>query len=94
MGTSVADPGFVILDPNFFHLGSRFKKVLDPGSGSASMNVIIFNPKIVFLALENMIPDLDFYHPGSRSMGQKGTGSRIQIRNTVGNLRQVRTSLY
>jgi hypothetical protein len=44
----VPDPG-----SNFFHpgssripdLGSRVKKATDPGTGSATMNVSIFNPK-------------------------------------------------
>ncbi len=33
---SVADPGYLsrALDPNFFHPGSRVKKILDPGSAS------------------------------------------------------------
>jgi hypothetical protein len=59
--------------------GSRVKKIPDPGSGSASKNLRIFNPKF-FSKLSD--PDLDFLpipEPGSR--GQKGTGSRIQIRN-------------
>jgi hypothetical protein len=34
------DPGF-----EFFHPGSREKKIPDPGSGSASKNLSIFNPK-------------------------------------------------
>jgi hypothetical protein len=31
-----------------FHPGSRFKKIPDPGSGSASKNLSIFNPKNYF----------------------------------------------
>jgi hypothetical protein len=50
-----------------------------PGSGSASKNLSIFNPKNSFKALGNMVRDfhLDFFtHPGSRD--QKGTRSRIR----------------
>jgi hypothetical protein len=50
----------------FFHPGSRFKKIPDPGSGSK--NLSIFNPKTCFYALGNMIRDV---HPES--------GSRILI---------------
>ncbi len=65
---SVPDPGCLsrIPDPNFFHPGSRVKKILDPGSGSASNNLNIFNSKNYFEALRIMIrvfipdPDLDF----------------------------------
>jgi hypothetical protein len=32
----------------FFNPGSRVKKIPDPGSGSASKNVSIFNPKYLF----------------------------------------------
>ncbi len=57
----------------FFHPGSRVKKIPDHGSGSKNWN--IFNPKIVSKLSEicsgMFIPDLDFTHPGSR--GQKGT---------------------
>ncbi len=56
---------------------SRGRK--DPVSGSASKNLSIFNPKIFFYALGNMIRDV---HPGSGffpipnlgSWGQKRTG--------------------
>jgi hypothetical protein len=82
---SVADPGCLsrirffpsrILDPNFSI----------PVPGSAYKNLSILTPKNGFYALGNMIglfipdPDPNFTHPGSR--GQKGTGSRIWIRNT------------
>jgi hypothetical protein len=72
--------GMLIRDPeqNFFHPGSSAIKIPDPGSGSASKNVSIFNQKIVFKS--SRIRILIFTHPGSR--GQKGTGSRILIRNT------------
>ncbi len=43
----------------------------DPGSASASKNVVFFYPKNCFQALENIIWVV---HPGSR--GQKGKGSR------------------
>jgi hypothetical protein len=46
-----------ILDPNFFHPGSRVKKILDPGYASAS-NLSIFHPKNYFLTLGNMIRDV------------------------------------
>ncbi len=36
-----------IPDPNFFHPGSQFKKIPDPGSGSLSKNLSILTPKIV-----------------------------------------------
>jgi hypothetical protein len=38
----ITDPG-----SEFFHPGSRVKKIPDPRVGSASMNLSIFNPKIV-----------------------------------------------
>jgi hypothetical protein len=70
--------------------GSRVKKIPDPGFGSESTNSSIFKHKNCFSALGNMIRDV---HPGSGlwflpipdpgSSGQKGTGSRIRIRNTV-----------
>ncbi len=42
--------GMFILDPGsgFFLPGSRVKKILDPGFGSASKNLRIFNPKTVY----------------------------------------------
>jgi hypothetical protein len=39
----ILDPNFSIPDP-----GSRVKKIPDPGSGSASKNLSIFNPKNCF----------------------------------------------
>jgi hypothetical protein len=36
----IQDPG-----SDIFHPGSRVDKILDPGSGSASNNENIFNPK-------------------------------------------------
>jgi hypothetical protein len=82
--TSVADPGFI---PNFFHPGSRVKKI--SGSGSASKNLSILTQNIVAKLSEIRclsrirIPDsdLDFYPsriPDPGSGGQKGTGSRGQ----------------
>jgi hypothetical protein len=75
--------------PNFFLPGSRVKKIPGSASASASKNLSILTQK-VFLSsrkydpgFSSRIPDLDFLpipHPGSR--GQKGTGSRIRIRNT------------
>ncbi len=85
--TSVADPGclsrirlFSIADPTFFH------------PGSTSKNLIILTQKKWFLSSRKYDPgcssrisdpDPDFLpipNPGSR--GQKGTGSRIRVRNT------------
>jgi hypothetical protein len=79
---SVSDPGclsririFSIPDPNFFHPGSE------------SRNLSIVAQKIVSKlrkydpGCSSRIRILIFTHPGSR--GQKGTRSRIRIRNTV-----------
>jgi hypothetical protein len=66
-----------------FYPGSRIQGQKD--SESASKNLSIFNPKNCFLAFGNMIRDvhLDFLPIlDPRSRGQKGTGSRIWIRNT------------
>ncbi len=60
--------GMFIPDPTFFHP----ETVSIPDPGSASKNLSILTPKNWFLP----IPD-----PGSRV--QKGTGSRIRIRNTA-----------
>jgi hypothetical protein len=46
----IPDPNFFIKDP-----GSRVKKIPNLGSGSASKNLSIFNPKNCFSALRNMI---------------------------------------
>jgi hypothetical protein len=50
--SSVADPRYLcrIQDSGseFFHPGSRVKEIPDPGSGSASKNLSIFNPKNCF----------------------------------------------
>jgi hypothetical protein len=70
----------------YFHPGSRVKKIPDPRSASASKNLSIFNPKIVFKALGNMFWDVNprililiFYPsriPGSRLRIQgPGSGS-------------------
>jgi hypothetical protein len=86
-----------IPDPTFFHPGSRIRTVSIPDPGSASKNLSILTPKKPkngFQALENMIrvvhPEsrirmMTFYPsriPDPRPRGQKGTGSRIRIRNT------------
>ncbi len=55
-GMFIPDPG-----SQFFHPGSRAKKIPDPGS--ASKNLSIFNAKNCFYALGNMIR---YFHPGSR----------------------------
>ncbi len=77
--TSSADPGCLsrILDPNCSipDSGSRVKKILDPGSWSASKNLSIFYPKICFSALGNMIRDV---YPGSGSLFFTYPKSRIQ----------------
>ncbi len=60
---------------------SRSQGKKNPGSGSSSRNLNIFNPKNSFLVLGNMIRDV---HPasGSRIQGsKKGTRSQIRIRN-------------
>jgi hypothetical protein len=86
----VADPGCLsrirIFPSRTRDPGSRVKKIPDPGSGSASKNLSIFNPINCFYALGNMIRNVHpksgsyiFIPPGSR--GQKGTGFRIRIRN-------------
>ncbi len=81
---SIADPGSEfypsrIPDPNFFHPGSESK------------NLSILTPKNCFQAFGNLIwvvhpgsGSWPFTHTGSRS--QKGTGSRIRIRNTGTNI--------
>jgi hypothetical protein len=62
---------FSIPDPS-----SRVTNILDPGSGSASKNLSILNPKNSENGMPFPDPDPDFFfHPGSR--GQKSTGSRI-----------------
>jgi hypothetical protein len=82
--SSVAGPGCLsrIPDPTFFHPGSRIR----------IKEFKYFNPKKWFLrsrkydpGCSSLTPDLDadflpIPDPGSR--GQKGTGSRIRIRNT------------
>ncbi len=47
--SSVADPG-CLSRMRFFHPGSRFEKIPDPGSGSSSKNLSIFTPKNCFLS--------------------------------------------
>ncbi len=46
------------LDPNFFYPGSRIQGQKDPGSGSASKNLGIFNPKKLFLSSRKYNPGL------------------------------------
>jgi hypothetical protein len=66
---SDADPGVLcrtgILDPQFF---PQIKGQKDPGSGSASKNLSIFNPKNCFSALGNMIWDV---HLGSNPLSSE-----------------------
>jgi hypothetical protein len=79
----------------FFHPGSGVQGEIDYRSGSAYKNLSIFNLKICFYALGNMIRDVHF-GSGSRVMifylsrvpdlGVKKSldlGSRIRIRSTV-----------
>jgi hypothetical protein len=76
-------PESSIPDPNFFHPGSRVKKIPDPGS--APKNLSIFNPKNCFKALGNMIRDVhhDFLSiedirtsdPGVKKAPDPGSGS-------------------
>jgi hypothetical protein len=89
--TSVANPGCWPRnpDPTFRSLiqdpGSRVDTIPDPGSGSASKNLIIFNQKIYYL-VKNKIRDvhlefisdpviwimgLDFFHPPQIPRGVK-----------------------
>jgi hypothetical protein len=62
----IPDPEF-----GFFRLGSRVKKARDPGSGCASKNLNIFNPKIItghwIYMIQDVHPRFGFFHPGSRS---------------------------
>jgi hypothetical protein len=89
--SSVADPG-CLSDP-----GSDFfpSQIPDPNClhpRSASKNLSILTPKKWFLSsrkyypgcsFQILDPDADFLSiPDPGSMGQKGTGSRIRIRNT------------
>jgi hypothetical protein len=73
-----------IPDPNFFHPGSEF---FHPGSRIRIQELKYFNPKKMVSKLSEIlsrlfIPDPDFL-PIPDPGGQKGTGSRIQIRNTA-----------
>ncbi len=90
---SFADPLFLLYTGSgirIYHPGSRIIKILVPGSGSASKNLNIFNPKKNVSKLSEkwsgmFVPDPDFFPiPDSDpvSRGQKITGSRI--RNTAG----------
>ncbi len=91
---SVADPGclFRIPDPYFSmpDPGSRVKNIPDHGSGSASKNIRILNLKMFLnsrkndLGCSSRIGFFAFADP--RFRGQKGTGSRIRIRNTASTL--------
>ncbi len=96
---SVADPGYLsrIPDPNFSIPDPFF---FQPGSRIRIKDFKYFNPKKWFLSTQKYDPGcssriliLLFTHPGSR--GQKGTGSRIRIRNTASRtLLQIRISTY
>ncbi len=56
-------------------IGSRVKKIPDPGFNSPTKNLNIFNPKNCFQDLGNMIRDV---HPGSGSWFITNPVSRIQ----------------
>jgi hypothetical protein len=82
-GISVADPGYLsrIPDLNFFPSQIHIKEFK------------YFNPTNCFSSLRNLIRVVHpgsgswfFTHPGSRIQGQKDTGSRILVRNTVRNV--------
>ncbi len=69
-----------------FHLGSRIKKIPDPGSGFASKNLSIFNPKIVSKLSEKLsrIRILIFYPSRTPDLGVKkapnpGSGSATLV---------------
>ncbi len=77
-GSSVADPGYLFRILIFPSPIQDQEKIPDPGSGSASKNLSIFDPKISFYSLWNLIRDLHprsgsrirnfiFSHPGSRT---------------------------
>ncbi len=79
---------------DFFHPGSRVKKIPWSGSASASKNLSVLTQKLFPCSrkydprrssrIRILDPNLDFLpipDPGSR--GQKGTGSRIRIPNTA-----------
>jgi hypothetical protein len=95
--SNVADPGCLsrIPEPNFSipDPGSNRFRILDPHPRILVGTVRIFNPKNCYKALGKISR---FVHPGSRiltfypsrnpdpgSRGEKGTGSRIRIRNFV-----------
>jgi hypothetical protein len=90
------ESGMLIPDPGseFFHPGSRVKKIQNPGSGSASKNLKYFNPKIVSklsqLCSGMFIPDririLIFYPSRIPAPGVKkapDTGSEFATLHTV-----------
>ncbi len=74
-----------ILDPNFFHSGSRVKKAPEPGTGSATKNLIIQSSRKYDLECLSRIQIL--FHPGSLEWISDpevkialDSGSRIRIR--------------
>jgi hypothetical protein len=77
----VLDPILAIPDP-----GSTVDKILDPGSGSASKNVSIFNPKNLFLSFGMFIPDSDFFPsciPGQGVKKAPDPGSAIMLKSNL-----------
>ncbi len=77
--SSVADLGCLsrILDPNFFHPGSKFFSIPDPGSASKNLSIltqkIVLNPSEIWSGLFITNPDPDFL-----SIPNPGSGSRIR----------------
>ncbi len=79
-GMFIPDPNFSIADPNFFRPRSRIRII----------KFEYFRPKKILSVLFILDPDPDFLpipYPGFRV--QKGTGSRIRIRNTANSYHNV-----
>jgi hypothetical protein len=84
---SIADPGRIsrILDPNFSIPDPGSKKILDPGSGSTSKNLSIFNLKKLFLGSRKYDPDPDLDvlpipDPGVKKTPDPGSATLRKIR--------------
>ena len=84
-GMFIRDPNFSIPDPNFFHPGSRIfpSRINIIEFKYFNHNTLFLNSRKYDLGCSSWIRILIFLpipDPGSR--GQKGTVSRIRIRNT------------